>query len=119
MNATKKPLTDFQIESIDEVIDSFDFPKVLKVMRALNWKYGVPGKMSEYYEPEIHDLKKFARQLLRSVYTEDMRGAESGGFVVFKFEDGFIKLYFSIENSDSERLVEKLEEAKASETPAD
>ena len=68
-------------DDIEEILDSFDFEKVKKVMDALEWKY--------YDSPDSHvtipELRKNARELLKTVYSakdSDHWCAGSGGFEV-------------------------------------
>jgi hypothetical protein len=52
-------------ESIDEVMDNFDWEKVHRVMQAIDWKwYHADG---EIVTPSISDLRRTARRLLRNV----------------------------------------------------
>ncbi len=52
-------------EMIDDIMDNFDFNKVAKCMRALNWKWhDVDGSMDV---PEEHHIRKSARKLMNTV----------------------------------------------------
>ena len=67
---------------IDDVMDNFNFYKVRKVMKQLNWRWGT----SENGIPEIYELKEAARRLLNEcLYNMIMHGEDScniatGGF---------------------------------------
>lgn len=64
-------------KQIDLIMDSFGFDRVLKIMRALQWKFGLGA--SEYY-PEECELRQFAREQLRAA--ANRRGTvDSGGFL--------------------------------------
>lgn len=52
-------------EMIDDIMDNFDFNKVAKCMKALNWKWhDVDGSVNV---PEEHHIRKEARKLMNSV----------------------------------------------------
>jgi hypothetical protein len=76
-------------EKIDYLIKHFDFKKVHKVMKFLNWEYyGSKGV------PSISTLEETARKLLRDV-AKNKHGhwIESGGFRAFKhnYKEGNLK----------------------------
>lgn len=69
---------------IDEIMDNFNFHKVHKVMKCLNWKW----TFSENGVPEIYELKEEARRLLNEClysiikHGEDSWSIATGGFRV-------------------------------------
>ena len=66
-------------ETIDYILDNFDFEKVKKVMDVLEWKYWD----SPYSTVTIAELRQLARKLLTEVYNEpalDRTILGSGGF---------------------------------------
>jgi hypothetical protein len=68
-------------ELIDEVMDNFDFGKVAKTMKALDWVWAT----TEFYIPEESDIRKHARGLLNKAYDgaiskEDNYTVATGGF---------------------------------------
>jgi|LakMenEpi03Aug12_release.lakeMendotaPanAssembly.Ray.scaffolds.fasta_scaffold1306169_1 hypothetical protein len=77
-------MTETILSLVDEMIDSFDFEKVYRVMKHVDWKYAKPdGTVSL---PEIIDLKRTARSCLRNAYRfslkygDDASVVGSGGF---------------------------------------
>ena len=77
-------MTDSTLERIDQVMDSFDFEKVLKVMKVLDWKYADPD--GTLVNPDIARLRRVARSCLRNAYRcsvkygDDASICGSGGF---------------------------------------
>lgn len=69
---------------IDEIMDNFDFHKVHKVMKFLNWRWA----FAEEGVPEICELKDTARRLLNEClynlikHGEDSWSIATGGFYV-------------------------------------
>lgn len=68
------------LKQIKEIMTEFDFEKVHKVMKFLNWKW------SEVGVPSINMLKMTAKQLLSEVALShnDDTWTETGGFRVEK-----------------------------------
>ena len=68
-------------EMIDDIMDNFDFSRVAKCMKALNWKWmSVPEGI-----PDEHDIRKAARKLLQGVpntFSKDERYTGTGGLFV-------------------------------------
>lgn len=72
-------------EMVKEVIEEFDFSKVILTMKALNWTWGMSTTV-----PSIEDLKRTAEYLLRgsidgAIKAKDLREWEgymnaTGGF---------------------------------------
>jgi hypothetical protein len=58
-------------EQIDEVMDSFDFASVEKIMLALDWKWATGEGMKKEI-PDEYEIRKSAR--------ERMRGAARSGY---------------------------------------
>tara|TARA_R110000822_G_scaffold137410_1_gene274931 strand:- start:2411 stop:2704 length:294 start_codon:yes stop_codon:yes gene_type:complete len=53
-----------RLETIENILDEFDFHRVQKVMKALDWRwYG-----TEDVFPSVADLRRQARSLLEDVY---------------------------------------------------
>lgn len=99
---------------IDEVMDNFDFNKVRKVMKQLNWRWA----SAEDGIPEVYELKDSARRLLNEcLFSMIQHGEETwnigtGGFYVHatnyrdsdEGEDGFritLKLSFELTSWDA------------------
>ena len=53
-----------RIDSIENILDEYDFQKVQKVMEALEWHWAV----SDDGLPSIGELRRLARGLLEDVY---------------------------------------------------
>ena len=78
-------------EQIDNIMDNFDFSRVLKAMRALNWEWGHCG--SEH-EPDEAELRREARRLLKNAWDHSATFA-CGGFWAY-FADGVLSLHFTV-----------------------
>jgi hypothetical protein len=48
---------------VDEIMDTFDFEKVQRVMNFLNWNWDKPG-----YIPTVIDLRKELRSRIKSLW---------------------------------------------------
>ena len=117
MSSTTKGVTGLQEKFqslIDEVMDNFDFHKVCKVMKFLNWRWAT----AEEGIPEIWELKREARRLLNEClyeiikHGEDTWSISTGGFSVHATnykeaevdDDEFhlgLKLSFELEDWDA------------------
>ena len=64
-------------QHIEEVMDWFDFEKVHRVMTMLDWKWANTGGV-----PEIPDLRKRVRDLMRSLWNSEDVCHGTGGFMV-------------------------------------
>lgn len=83
-------------ELIDEILDEFDFERVHKVMVALNWQWhNIDGV------PTIGDLRRNARDLLKTVVHGNHIRVGSGGFYAYK-ENGTVGLRFEVTNYEAE-----------------
>lgn len=84
-----KPVPEYQ-KQIDNILENFDFERVHKVMKYLDWQWCRNG---EYSVPELHELKPYAKKLLDQVSKEvvinhlDEYGLECGGFVAQAYKD--------------------------------
>ena len=78
-------------EQIDNIMDNFDFSRVLKAMRALNWEWGSCGTE---HEPDETELRREARRLLKFAW-EHATNVACGGFWAY-FSDGILQLHFTI-----------------------
>ena len=85
-------------EAIEHILDNFDFEIVHKAMTALDWEWASTDGV-----PEIPDLRKKARRLLKDVSKrkEDKFFTGTGGFEVSK-EDRILELKFVIDEWDEE-----------------
>ena len=77
-------------EQIDEVMDSFDFESVEKIMQALNWQWATSEGMKKEI-PDEYEIRRSARKRLQDAVRAGY--SSSGGF--------------------SARLIEGVEEGKA------
>ena len=75
-------------ELIDEVMDHFNFAKVQRVMKMLNWKW-------DRVVPTEAMLRKGARNCLN--VAADTGRYSGGGFHALK-RDGQLRLYFALED---------------------
>ena len=94
----RSSLTLLEQDSIDHIMDHFDFEKVHKAMVALNWKWGCMD--SETLQvPEVADLKKAARRMLREAILrpEPDYTVATGGFHIQKLDGEELKLSFQLE----------------------
>jgi hypothetical protein len=85
-----------RIETIENILDEFDFQRVQKAMKALDWRwYG-----TEDVFPSLGELRRKARELLEEVYNKEpspffMTG--TGGFEATRtMETGDLNKYLSL-----------------------
>ena len=75
-----------QQDKIDDIMDNFDFSKVETVMKATNWTWASTNGV-----PAEHELRKQARELLKSVcrhYVSELGfryAISTGGFKATKY----------------------------------
>ncbi len=86
---------------VEEILTNYDFERVHKVMKLLNWEWGT-GKTAAV--PDINQIKRFAVDLMRKAFRvwEDCQETTwigSGGFWVIC--DGRLQLLFSVASWDS------------------
>ena len=97
----KKQLT-IQQDKIDDIMDNFDFSKVETVMKATNWTW-----VSTHGVPVEHELRKQARELLKSVsqyYVSELGfryAISTGGLKATKYYDGELELEFIVAKWDT------------------
>lgn len=93
-NTIQYYLTNFpdQVQDIvDEIMDNFDFDKVVSVMEKLNWKWATDEGTVEV--PDVSAVRKMARKLLKNV-TFKQTGKE-GNFESFNACGGFEAHFFT------------------------
>jgi hypothetical protein len=67
---------------IDEIMDEFDFEKVHRTMKALEWTwYGSDGV------PTIGDLRRTARELLQELIKHNYHCVGTGGLFAYRIAD--------------------------------
>lgn len=101
-------------ETIDKVIFNFDFDKVMKVMKALNWQWY--DSTTETGVPSVGQVVSLARRLLEDVVDPVKMGFNdhytiaTGGFTATanRYEDGeilvrlqFVVADFNYSNADT------------------
>ena len=100
-NNMKKQLT-MQQDKIDDIMDNFNFNKVETIMKATNWTWA-----STHGVPVEHELRKQARELLKSVsqhYVSQLGfryAISTGGFKATKYYDGELELEFIVAKWDT------------------
>ena len=93
-------LTEREQEAIDNIMDYFDFDKVLKTMIALDWKWVKENHkdINDLEIPSIERIRKTARKaLMRAIEIKDY--TSSGGFEA-EYNDGSLSLKFVVEQWD-------------------
>jgi len=95
-------MTPKQQDALDNIMDSFDFDKVHKVMVFLNWKWANGNGGLEV--PEKYELRSEARRLLKMAI-EEKTTVSTGGFLAEYIEDeegGWMDLKFVVSKWDEE-----------------
>jgi hypothetical protein len=96
--------------AIDDVMDTFNFEKVERHMKAVNWGWSAPTPEDEWNLeiPTILDLKAACRRLLVNAFTAvsmvketdpDYKGpcySSCGGFTVYAWPDNRCQVFFSV-----------------------
>lgn len=77
-------ITDQQSELIEDLLETFNFEKVLIAMTALDWKWVDTTNNSELSIPTIDRMKRACRSLLYRSITDTSVG--SGGFEARYYE---------------------------------
>ena len=73
-------LKSYHHDLINEVIDNFDFEKVARVMKALDWKWATDN--GGYEVPDIYDLRKNARARLKEVIKSSIEEYDGSGVTI-------------------------------------
>ena len=95
-------MTPKQQDALDNIMDSFDFDKVHKVMVFLNWKWANGNGGLEV--PEKYELRSEARRLLKMAI-EEKTTVSTGGFIAEyteKEKSGWMDLKFVVSKWDEE-----------------
>lgn len=83
-------------DDIDYIMDNFEFAKVVKTMKALEWEWTDIGI------PDESEVRSFARKLLKQAAAKIVSEEDKscyigcGGFVVRKYDDGYLELEFVV-----------------------
>ena len=89
-------LTEEQRNSIDEIMDNFDFSRVKKTMDALEWEWYGTGIPTE------SEIRSEARRLLKDCLKRRCGYLSTGGFTVeYKSCTSELSLRFEIGETDS------------------
>ena len=115
-------VTDRQRLAIDEVMDTFEFDKVERHMKHVNWGWAAPTPEDEWNLeiPDIFQIKSSLRRLLVNVCTSMTMNKEAdpdvsspcwsscGGFTVYVWPDDSCQVFFSVTDIwiDSDMLDE-------------
>ena len=93
-------LTEIEQEAIDNIMDYFDFDKVLKTMIALDWKWIKEDhkSLNDLEIPSIERIRKTARKaLIRAI---EIKGYLSSGGFEAEYDDGNLYLRFVVAEWD-------------------
>lgn len=105
-------ITPEQRLAIDEVMDEFEFEKVERHMKAVNWGWSAPTPEDEWNVeiPTLSDIKAACRRLLVNAFTavtmvketdSDYNGpcySSCGGFTVYAWPDNRCQVFFSVDD---------------------
>lgn len=94
-------------QMIDDVLSDFEFEKVYRVMKELDWKWYDEG---DVHVPSIYTLIKQAKELLSEAY-ENESSVSIGGFIA-DYGKGELSLIFALDErcvnrEDYERRIEQ------------
>lgn len=92
INLKKKNVVSRQ-EQIDDIMDGFDFDAVSKCMVLLEWGWASKNGVDKKEVPDIFEIKKEARRLLRRV---NVGSIMTGGFKAAIDEDNCLTLEFIV-----------------------
>lgn len=77
----------------EEIEENFDWKKVYRVMKLLDWTWGMSEEASI---PGIERIKKAARERCYGAFTNESGYSGSGGFLA-QYKDGCLDLKFVVE----------------------
>ena len=103
-------ITPEQRLAIDDVMDEFDFEKVERHMKTVNWGWAAPTPEDEWNleVPDLSMIKAACRRLLVNSFTSvtenkeadpDYRGpcfSSCGGFTVYAWPDNSCQVFFAV-----------------------
>ena len=103
-------ITPEQRLAIDDVMDSFEFEKVERHMKTVNWGWSAPTPEDEWNMeiPTVLDLKAACRRLLVNAFTAVSMVKESdpdyegpcysscGGFTVYAWPNNSCQVFFAV-----------------------
>jgi hypothetical protein len=103
-------ITPEQRLAIDDVMDTFDFEKVAKHMKAVNWGWSAPTPEDEWNIeiPHIFGIKAACRRLLVNAFTSVTMNKEDGsdydgpcysscgGFTVYAWPNNSCQVFFAV-----------------------
>lgn len=91
-----------ELDIIEDILDEFDFDKVHEVMTHLHWTWHTDFPPPEV--PTVGQLRKRARELMKSLLDQKEGGTSTGGFWASKKTfDGepFYRLQFVVSTWDN------------------
>jgi len=91
---------DTVLENFEEAIDNFNFKRVHKAMKALNWKWA--NNYGQESVPTIKKMKDTCRDLINGIIYGDKEigSCRTGGFYVSVINiDGLVDISFILEKS--------------------
>jgi hypothetical protein len=101
--ANSTPSAQMLADAIDTIMDEFDFAKVHKMMKAVDWRWARCG----FEVPDEWDIRKMARQQLRDAAASKSGFVSSGGFESRRYEWG-MSLKFVGAEWDAEFVTPKV-----------
>lgn len=84
-------------ELVDEVLDEFDFEKVHRTMKALEWTWHDTDGV-----PTIGDLRRQARELLQDLLKHNHHCVGTGGLFAYRMADT-VGLRFEVTSYEVEK----------------
>ena len=81
---------------IEEIMNNFDFEKVYRIMKFLDWEWSCVNRV-----PNVKELKATARKLLEDLDSVQSEYIGTGGFVAEDY-GGNYRLTFQVEDWNSE-----------------
>jgi hypothetical protein len=93
----EKNLKSYQVDMIEDILKNFDFERVNKCMKVLDWGwFNTDGTIPSKYE-----LESTARVLLQRVIKERLKQLATGGFeVIYYKKEKILELKFVVESYD-------------------
>lgn len=92
-------------DSIDEIIENFNFDKVHMAMTMLDWKWA--GENGDAV-PSMKELKDTARRLLTEAYKDGVEPdyaynvVATGGFEAYIYDNNAMELKFVLDNFETD-----------------
>lgn len=84
------------VDQRDKIMRDFNFKRVLRTMKALNWKWAKNKSV-----PSMADLKETALMLLNDCMKPDCIGMATGGFYATR-TNGLLRLSFCVADAEGD-----------------